>query len=339
MRIQALFPIENFEFLGKNSLAINLNCHFLKDTSPFYDPFNHKMVFEGIGGIETRKMIMLQSLYCILLTEEFGPQIKAQNDKQILDAVAAQMSYIANCLWFVKDNSCYCPTGIYINGDHERVAVGRRNIFATNSHGVFEFTQFSEDEVLEAISYFNLLASSFSKVYKEVGADIPANDFDYSIGALNYAATGFNRIERAYNILTMSRASPNLMQKVSFYVAVLEALFKSKSNGSKYDATWRPGIFLGGTEDEIKANLDILENAYLIRCSYFHGDDLPVMFRNRATLQKASLEIDSLMRIIFRKVLTDQPPFKETNDPFDTWIAPLEAAHRALREKLYPKKK
>lgn len=222
--------------------------------------------------------------------------------------LTAHLNKITSALWFVKDNSCYCPKSMLVINGGQNLIHDYRNIFMSNSLGKYTHETFTNYEIMLALKTQFLLekympeADPFEVAKKEVDLNTLTN-----VGTLSTAKYSYNRITRAYHMLNVARSQSLLVLKISFYVATLECFFGMGEGEILDKIKLRVALVLRLNKQERVENAKLLANAYKVRSRYLHGDELINKHLQPDALPLISKQIDQLLRMVFLKVVNDYP--------------------------------
>jgi len=236
------------------------------------------------------------------------------------------LQFFIFCLWFIRDNSA--------NSDHlytyvleKKLVFSRtRTIVFSNSNGEYVDTQFSINDINTAkdICYrlFELRTTEIKKEKEDEVKDynkIKTGDFNYIL----YSSQ--NRIDRAILFLTLARSNSYLPLKISFYIAIYEALFTTENTEVSHKVTERATFFLGGDFETKLKNFKIIKTAYNIRSKFVHGQQLDKKkIKTKEDLICLSNQIDTLTRDLLNKIIkTDSNIFLLDDEKLNEWFNQL----------------
>jgi hypothetical protein len=214
-------------------------------------------------------------------------------------------------LWFVKDNSLSGDdTYGYVSEAYPCGFVANHTIYS-NSSGLFESIEFSEEEFNRAISIlFKYMEVSpdktideEAKVFLSDNTDIQGKDI-YKSG-VSYIDKK-NNLQRAIYFLSTVRGVPFLPLKISFYMPLLESLF---SCGEKYHVlkkvSKRVAHYIAKQDDERNEIIGTISEAYDIRSRFLHGETLDSDETKLEYLKQLSNRIDKVVRAALTKVIME----------------------------------
>lgn len=234
--------------------------------------------------------------------------------------------FMLNSLWFVKDNSVNL-INLHAYPEDENIERHQRTSdrYFSNSLGQYEETNWSEDEILDAMQFVPILYE-LQKKYDENNPKWENINFEMGIRTSGKNELIFkitDRILKAYMFLTLARTTDFFPQKLCFYVAVFETLFASDGNEIAFKLSLQAAKYLGGESDVIQKNFTIIKTAYNIRSRFIHGGFIAKK-DSKEKLLSLSMDMDYLTRQLFRKViLNDIDTFSKNENDFNIWLQSL----------------
>lgn len=235
-------------------------------------------------------------------------------------------------LWFVKDNSVSidsCTT--YLENCEQLILKEPNYNVATNSIGFHEDIEWSIEELEQAGTFLDLYNQIPRVKKRKVIENLPLSEMANkiamsSVNQYNYNDWADNRIQRAFGFLRNVRYCSVLINKIAYYVPLLESLFVDTKRGSdlKAKVSKRSANYIASTIEEAKDIQQQVRNLYDVRSDYFHGTTIKSKLSSISYLQNLSKEIDALCRKILTKILTSDSQAFLSND-VDKFLKNLEA--------------
>lgn len=235
-----------------------------------------------------------------------APDVPFNNITESLNITIEQF---LNAFWFIKDNSIFSRQFYLINLDANSVNVNSRNVWYSNSSGMYENTEFSIKEIERIMQLSPGISDNLLTSEPDSGIERPENIvFGKPIPSLGkfYPYNSFTRLQRAYQFLMSSRTTSLLPLKISSYMMIFECLFSNDSTEITHKICERVAFFIGGDKEQKKATYDLVKNAYGVRSKYVHGQQLDKKFSTREQLISLSKSIDDLLRKVFLKILESE---------------------------------
>lgn len=331
MSYEFVAPIDNLKIAKEANFQFAENGFlYHPDEKTVFDKFNYPEFLNRVGEINSEKIF---SKHCLYTSGEYPELAKLTGKGFIGENLPILMNWFhryVHALWFVKDNSCQVSTGFIRNGPKENVMSFSIFDLVTSSDGDRNNSVFSYEE-LKYASEINLRLSDFLRrndVVKNEKKGIVVEKVEepmvvsgaqyYAKNDVVYGEVNQNRIARANDILIVARANPDLVQKISFYVATLECLFSTFSEELKYRIAQRATLYLGGDKETMENNNKTFKTAYNIRSSFFHGG---VQKLKKEALVELSAHFDQLLREIFIRIIYhDSEHFLMKQDKMDEWF-------------------
>ncbi|CAN7768995.1 HEPN domain-containing protein [Paenibacillus sp. LjRoot153] len=269
--------------------------------------FSEEIFIRMVGLLEYNNLFNSCFVYSMGLISDLTHNFNKYNTKKdkllFLDYYMLLTQSLTTMLWLIKDHSIDTELGYLVIKDESGIDVTsnfRANQF-TNAKGFHEETTFSHDEILKAIDYKLMFTDhSFFK-------SNPAS------ASRDFLLEKSNRIERFYYFLQTARGEAHIPIKIVHYCTMLETLFSTDTQEVTHKISERTAKFICNTLDERKVIFNLVKEAYKIRSSTVHGSLISpkkLWFLEEQT--KISVELDNLMRKIFRKILEE----KEINELF-----------------------
>jgi hypothetical protein len=234
-----------------------------------------------IGSLDYNELLSSKFFIC----KKFTNEAEEFNTLESLDEFFENLELFSKILWFMKDCStsidkCYMS---YNLAGQLFVDVLEPNLVYFDSLGNKENTEFDINEIEFAESIYQNFIS---------GISLPENEPPKSIsqkGALN-------RVARAFNFVRQSRMNNDLGLKIANFCTAFEALFSTSSSELTYKLATRLAYFIGSDPENRKQIFKLMRDAYSIRSSVVHGDEISKSKFN--LIQEIVIKCDEMLRLI-----------------------------------------
>ena len=325
MNYKIITPIRFFKYTSGYTHILDNNLTLITATSEiFIQKFNDMAFFSQVGVISSKR---ISECDCYLFESNFEKadlDISVSDANMLLHEIGGMMEFYTNALWLVKDNSCFCLESYMVSGDYQFINTVVKNVFASNAKGEYSTVAFDQNDLESAINLTHSIRKIATKSNVMEVEIIDNVEFHPGVnGTRSLADDKFNRIERAFHLVVKARMNSVLTEKISFYVAALEALFTTDNFEVKYKVAQRATLFLGGNSNEMLENKKLIEICYKIRSNYFHGGNQDKKLQKRETLQNISVQMDCILRRFFIKILTGDPQIFLNEDGLANWFEEL----------------
>lgn len=201
---------------------------------------------------------------------------------------------ISNAFWLVKDNSIRFNTGhlSYSDGISITVKSNTVNSHYSNCLGNKDLVTYSNDEIVEALKYFDFLFSITLNKEK---------------GSLDHTGAEANRINRAYYFIDLARKTYDIGTKVSLHCSAFECLFSVATTELRHRLSETIANFLGENFEEKKKYYEQIKEIYDLRSSVTHGSGInkKLFKNNEVSLNNIGINCDNIIRQCFRKIISD----------------------------------
>ena len=202
---------------------------------------------------------------------------------------------ISNAFWLVKDNSIRFNTGhlSYTDGISITINSNTANSHYSNCLGNKDITTYSNDEIVEALNYFDFLFSITLNKEK---------------GGLDHTGAEANRINRAYYFIDLARKTYDIGTKVSLHCSAFECLFSVATAELTHRLSETIANFIGENFEEKKDYYKQIKGIYELRSSVTHGTGISkkLFNNNEEGLNKIDSNCDNIMRLCLRKIISDE---------------------------------
>lgn len=209
-------------------------------------------------------------------------------------------------LWLIKDHSCNVGTGLMFKTDRRLGSALHTSNVNTTAECNFIDSTFTIDEINQAILYSEKYSEFASFAHIE-NRKLKAATFERGFinkDHINY--NELNRLHRALAFLQSARGSNTLQKKIMFYALILECLFSANDKSEiQHKISERVALYIGITSTERSKIFDDVKKYYSIRSSYVHGQSMDNKFKDNEVLKTIANELDSLIRMIFIKIVNE----------------------------------
>ena len=202
----------------------------------------------------------------------------------------------SNALWFMKDNSM-TPYFTTTSSNEKIEPEGlRRNVYYSDSKGLYKYVEFSTEEIMESLFWFEKLSELTKKVKASDLKEFNHEMFSMS-SQITFDIPSFNR---AYYFLDSARKSDFLPAKIALYISVLETLL-AVSGDNTHKTSERVAALLGSNPTEKWELYNQIKEAYNIRSGYVHGSFIKNKINRQ--LPDVSNNLDCAVRRVFKEML------------------------------------
>lgn len=202
---------------------------------------------------------------------------------------------ISNAFWLVKDNAIRFNTGhlSYTDGISITVKSNTVNSHYSNCLGNKSTINFSKDEIVEALKYFEFIFGITLNKEK---------------GGLDHTGAEANRINRAYYFIDLARKSYDIGTKVSLHCSAFECLFSVATTELRHRLSETIANFIGANFEEKKEYYEQIKEIYDLRSSVTHGSGInkKLFKNNEESLNRIGMNCDNIMRKCYQKIITDE---------------------------------
>lgn len=236
-------------FLSEDrGLVISNDENFLND---FYGP--ETLFIIGVAPYNTsmRLKTYIQTYFSVN-KEGFMPD-------KVLSYLLRTCTVFSNALWLVKDNSVRFNVG-HLKYVDEAVISIKSNFYYSlykNSLGKKDVTEFSQEEVIKAISYFNFILQL---------------EAPFAEGEINHAET--NRIIRAFYFIDLARKNLDIGTKVSLHCSAFECLFSVSAAELRHRLSETIANYLGTDAQTRRKIYEDVKIIYDLRSTVTHGSGI-----------------------------------------------------------------
>ncbi|HBD25775.1 HEPN domain-containing protein [Flavobacterium sp.] len=276
---------ENIELLLSEKYHLIIS-HEEKKINKFFNP--HVINIVGRAQLE-----LGLSLKKFVWTEFDYP--KEENYELIHAWFLRTSTIISNAFWIVKDNSIRFNTGHLSYFDDKSITVKSNTTHSqySNCLGKKNITNFNNNEIIEALNYFDFLFG------------ITLNKEN---GELDHTSAEANRINRAYYYIDLARKSYDIGTKVSLHCSAFECLFSVDNIELSHRLSETVAYFLGENFERRKEIYKQMKEIYGLRSTVTHGSGIKkeLFKNNEENLNRIGINCDSLMRNCIRKIIANE---------------------------------
>jgi hypothetical protein len=228
-------------------------------------------------------------------------------------------------LWLIRDNSCNVGFSVMFKANGRLANALSSSHVNTTADCSFVDTTFTLDEIKQSRLYAYEWGKFASVAHLE---ERKLKDPTFARGYYNKVQVNYNelnRLHRALAFLQSARASDTLQKKIMFYALILECLFSANDKSEiQHKISERVALYIGTTPTERSDLFDKVKKYYSIRSSYVHGQSMDSKFKDNEVLKKMAIEFDSLIRIIFIKIIDeDSNKFLLADKQLGAWFQTL----------------
>ena len=249
--------------------------------------------FEKVYGIDVCNTI-LQNFFTYA---EFDDNLDPQYRDALVNNYYIFAETLSHALWFIKENAV-TPYLTTVNSDYDVEAILlRRNSFFLNSEANSSFTDFSKEEVIKAMEWFNILEKLLFKTETE-NVDF-SEEISNMSSYINFETPSFYR---AYHFLNQARKADFLPARISSYISILETLFAVNGDNT-FKVAQRTAALIGETD---KDRIDLFKEVtgiYNIRSKYLHGSEI----KKSTDLLNVGRNLEDIVRKVMSKIFKTYP--------------------------------
>lgn len=269
----------------------------VKKNQKVLDGLLDKTLIKIIGEIAVKEFE--KPFFCSSAEVLDNEDVRERNDCELGD-----MQLFLFCLWFIKDNSVNVINNYtYLPSKGGAFFTNKTTVYS-NCEGCYLDTKFSQEEIEQAFHYHQRVTSISVNLHLNPVGTGPSEFGLIRPGGLEsilYNTT--NKIEKTLIYLQIARSNSFLPLKISFYVAIFEALFTTDKDELSHKISERTALYLKGTKDEKKEVFRIVKSAYDVRSKFLHGQSLTNKNKKLDQLIKISLDVDNLLRRLLKIII------------------------------------
>lgn len=292
--------------LNKPNTGFDIGGLILSSTKDvFPDLFGNSHFRQLIGDIDFKG---LADSTFLIAKEKHEGAFTRENAEHILEHSWGPIQLFQIASWIVKDNNINFDCLFLYLEDKKQTFRNRRNIWNTNSEGVYSNTLFNEDELNDAVNWEYTLLPYLLESYDE------SNNYNVFVGGNNeptYRTANphlvvENRFSRCLDFIRVARSESFLPVKIASYIGALESLFDIAGELS-HQVSERTAKLLSGDITTRVKNYNIVKEAYDIRSKYVHGSLLSKKHRSSDKLKEVSRNLDEILRQLIQLLLKKYP--------------------------------
>jgi len=270
-------------------------------------------------------MILLQNPYVIHDIKE--SDLDVPSILPMLQYLSDYFQSFLFCLWLVKDNGitmnqAYCYSKI--KNSKDVFTAHSRQQLTTKADGSSGLTEFTKNEILQAVHYFNTYFQDSSLPERQSYSWNDSNNIDdaqvpgslslntITDSTVNISVTPayqadmyaqITRFERARSFINAARTQSDLFMKITYYCSFLEVLFSGNNSEVNYRIRERCSIIIGKTFQERKEIFNTMSAIYNVRSAFIHGAKLDGKKMKAEIIESHSKYMDELCRKVFFELL------------------------------------
>ncbi|MEH6990544.1 hypothetical protein [Cytobacillus firmus] len=236
--------------------------------------------------------------------------IEKSNHYYILNALMRRVQMFCNLLWLIKDNSVHTEKGFIIVGSDTLNPIGTSTGSAfsyLNAKGAYDEVIFTQEEIDQAIKYYNQLAADDSEVL-QIGQRVTPDIY-------NLQST---RVDRAVHFLQAARREDSIPVKIMNFCTVLECLFTRDNSELTHKISERFAKILTKDIEKRIELYNLIKRAYAIRSLVIHGQ--PISKRKLQEAHEIVVDLDSAIRLLFNEIFFNEEIkefFSKTDEDLD----------------------
>ncbi len=269
----------------------------------------------------------------------FGSDKVAMTNKLTEQALFLQnhLRHLMHFLWFIKDNSV--SPSICMGYIYDRPELGKGTFvrfseisIITNCYGEMEDVTFTKEDIDKAHTILNKYRKICPGNPMEVdgnlnyadGEEITPKLLVFKGKSSNDSYNDKNRVQRAFDFLSLARLSHLLIMKIALFIPVLECLFSGEQGELTQKVSERVAFYLGKTRDQRYLYFETIKDGYNLRSRYIHGDKLEKKHLKIEFQMDLSKKLDEICRLVlYRIIMDDFIDFLQDEDSFRLYLKKL----------------
>jgi hypothetical protein len=242
--------------------------------------------------------------------------------------IADYLPRFVDCFWFLRDNSCYINELFFESVNDKRVFLRTSGYSASTFRGSYSSTKFVIKD-LKIVHAIFLTIVSLTTLPSKVPPDLYDSSENLSPDNHHKHRYDLNRITTAVNLYLKGRSDTSLVVKITFFVAVFEALFSTKrSTPYSRKVPERVASFIAKNDTDLETCYRCVHTAYGIRSDYIHGSAVNVSV---VELIDILCTLDYTLRVTLAKVIASHHIFMpEGKDKFGHHFTSLVSKNKDL---------
>ncbi len=287
---------------------------------PFYTKLNYfdeflDFVQFKIGDSRFRKLMSSPSLILIYKDNpELGnnpdtPQIinLEKNDIRKLHSHFNEIFKMG--LWLLKDCCVYLPYVYKFKQQSLDIYYHEGKNAPTCADGGAPFTNFDTEDFKNASE----LLIKFNKLSKGIDINLTTieNDFVTAPSSL-VPHNSIEKIDRGRHFVWCARHTTNILEKISWYIVALEALYKfDEKDNIKFNLSNRIPIFISNSNEDLEDISNTVKDGYTLRSNFLHGGKVVKAYlKDRKKHIEVSVKLDDILRRTFHEIIKSEEKFK-----------------------------
>lgn len=268
---------------------------------------------------------------CFYLNKELevSTNVLSELNKEML-LLRGVVQHILFSFWLIKDNAINSDFSIS-KTQNNFIALNHTPLMFSNSEGNYKTVSFTDSEINEAYKWFEYLLPNILVDESNFLENSNVGDSEFIIANSNksYPYQTSNRLQRAIRFIAIARSDSFLHAKITFYISALESLLSLSNTELRMQVADRTARIIGNSYEEKVSINKTIGIAYSFRSSYIHGvanseRTLRKTLKHYDTVEDLSLELDSIMRRLIKRFLTDLNfVIQMKNEDFSVWINEL----------------
>jgi hypothetical protein len=265
------------------------------------DPRYDKDVIKRIGSMVIGHLLTETFIKKTDVEENVLKAFDLENISHVPSMLSDFLLGYINCIWFQFDNS-FTLKSVYVDSCSGKFAYNQQRGIVTTADGLFLKKSITSQIIRQAENDFTIISSWDNSKDKDMGARP-------QVGILTYMPVrdkfySYSKLSRSYLLVTQARMSQYIPIKLAFYVIALECLFSNDDKSEvNHKVSERASHFIGDNAQERIELFRKIKKLYDVRSKFVHGQSIKSSIQD---LSKLSVEIDEILRRIFRKLIDNQ---------------------------------
>lgn len=308
MQIKVIASLKFIEYSNLKAEFKLKNFTISKNKDIVREMFDEKTL-QAYGSIEFESM---KNDYIISFLGNCTEISSGATLAELIPALYGQIELVVNSLWIIKDNSISVYSLMLEIVKTEEKGLNGLYIVNSNAAGEMTSTNFTMTDIADVRKYlpmiykFRTINSDLLNALSPFDENEPMKGQDRD---LIYNLDSSNRISSALWYIHSARKSRSIAGKIKDYMQALESLFNiSRADTSKIILS-RINDYYQNCDGEFCDIQPILDDAYKIRSKILHSQLIDGLIKDKPKLKLNSLQMDSVLRTIMRRVLTTDSDF------------------------------
>lgn len=276
--------------------------HHIITNSPTY-------IFENIANFEQLMQYLGKTAAGFIMGHSF--LINKFNVKDDAD-FSYNNNYITQLLtqlWLITDNCVSVQQFVFVPAENQNIeyrhAINAFQFYKSDGSVTTESYSTQDFESMEINLDLSSKLISHNRIERKY-EDL--NMYKIQLAHRTLAYNDATRVERGLQFLFTARTQSSPIIKIANYIMSLECLFSFSSDYIKRNVSNRVSNFINSQAPMMKKSdvRDLVRNCYTIRSNYVHGNKLLPKHQDLVDLEKYSVEIDNICRILFKSIISKQ---------------------------------